>query len=151
MVGVRHATAGAAELAARREEACLVRARIGGRRGSPSEPLPPARRRRRRLTAGLVWACLLLPLAGLFADAARAQTTIWSATLTPGQSSGNNGGIPTGYCRVTCGNSNLAPFGALSDHDFEYGGRTYNIDRLTGGTGRVSTRSCSLGSARPCR
>ena len=70
-------------------------------------------------------AALLVPSAGLLpAVPAHAQTTVWTATLTVGQSPGQNewgcgrsGGL--GVCSSS-----------LSDDDFEFGGKTYTFTGL---------------------
>ena len=74
---------------------------------------------------GAVLACAVL-LTGLFAaNSASAQTTIWEATLTPGEYT-IGGETNTGFIGV---GTDLA--GTLSDTDFVYDGVTYTIDEIS--------------------
>ena len=86
-------------------------------------PREPAAARPSRGVALL--ACAVL-LTGLFAaNSASAQTTIWEATLTPGEYT-IGGETNTGFIGV---GTDLA--GTLSDTDFVYDGTTYTIDEIS--------------------
>ena len=95
-------------------------------RAIPLRPPDPRKRSAARPSrGGAVLACAVL-LTGLFAaGSASAQTTIWEATLTPGEYT--IGGVTnTGFIGV---GSDLA--GTLSDTDFVYDGTTYTIDEIS--------------------
>ncbi|MYG25361.1 MAG: fibronectin type III domain-containing protein, partial [Boseongicola sp. SB0677_bin_26] len=86
---------------------------------------PDPRGRRARLSLLLPVLALLLGAVGLFAAApAQAQTTVWTATLTVGQSPGQN--------EWGCGGSGGLGLcsSSLSDDDFEFGGKTYSFTGL---------------------
>ena len=56
-------------------------------------------------------------------------TEIWSATLTPARAEAGANAI--GYCRTdSCAGQAFDAFGTITDHDFDHGGRGYNVDSL---------------------
>ena len=89
-----------------------------------------------RTGVGLLWFCLALPIAGLFATPAQAQTEIWSATLTIAGPLVEQG--PEGYCSAACSSGGETDYGSVSVATFALNSTTYTVHSLRYGSGTIS-------------
>ena len=97
-----------------------------GRRDAAAAGTGPALLRASKQTASFL-ALSLLGSVALLPQAAEAQTSVWSATLTVGEHSFGAGGHWRG-CRF--GTLLLGCNSRLTDHDFDHGGTTYEFEEL---------------------
>ena len=91
----------------------------------------PAWHRHTNRTRLLLILLLILPIALLSVAPAAAQSTIWSATLTPAAPSGGGSGYCAGNASSQCWyETSVSPFGTLTDDDFTIGSRSYTVRML---------------------